>query len=93
MQVVADNLSDSDPAVRRHAAREVLARAVPLPRSGTEVTVVNAIEVQTSATEVIRQRLDALRASLVAGTGTETIRGELAGGRDSARTPGEAEKE
>ena len=94
VQVVADHLSDSDPVVRRHAAREVLAQAVPTPRPGAEVAVVIAVEVSRSAAEVIRERLDALRESMLNPPTTgaqreakvrdsEAIRGKAIGSADA----------
>ena len=70
--------------MRRQAAREVLSRPHPLPGAGTEVHIVNALEVTLSATEVIRMRLDALRQGLL---DAETIRDIGSDCVVSARTP------
>jgi len=55
------------------------------------VTVVTAVEVQTSATDIVRERLAALHAAAVEGAVIETTRGEVPGSVDSAHRSAESE--
>lgn len=67
VEVIRAGLSDPDPNTRRHYAREVLSRAVPPPRPGTQVTL--EVEIgsgEPSAGQIVRDRLDAKRVQLQA---------------------------
>lgn len=65
VEVVRQGLADDDPHVRRHAAREILSRAAPIPRPGADLTVVATVDLdKRNPSDEIRERLNRIRESL-----------------------------